>query len=109
MKNLHALALLCCFVGCSANKPIARIDDVSVPKELNSGYRVVGVDGGETARARSRFITVVPEVELSAGPHTIQVQRDGEAPIEIKTTFAPNKRYRIAANEGAPTIIEDLR
>jgi len=71
MKILHSLALFCWFVGCSANTPIARINDVSVPKELNSGYRVVAVDGAEAARASSHFVTLVPEVELSAGPHTI--------------------------------------
>ena len=109
MRNYYGLALVCLFSGCMLNKPIARINDVAVPKGIDSGYRVIAVDGGAAVRASGEDATVIPFVELSPGPHTFRIQREGEEPLEINSTLEPAKRYRIATKKGTPFIMEDLR
>jgi hypothetical protein len=109
MNKYYGLAFVCVLSGCSMNKPISRINDVAVPKGIDSGYRVIAVDGGAAVRASGEDATVVPFVELPPGPHTFKIQREGEEPLEISSTLEPDKRYRIATKKGTPFIMEDLR
>jgi hypothetical protein len=110
MKRFGGLALVCLVSGCMLDKPIARINDVAVPKRMDSGYRVIGIDGGAVVRAKGEDATVVPFVELKPGEHTLKIQRMGEEPIEVSSTLEGDKRYRIATKkDGTAVLVEDLR
>lgn len=109
MSKYLGLTLLCLLSGCSMSKPIARINDVAVPKGIDSGYRVVSVDGGAAVRAKGEDASVIPFVELRPGEHTIQIKREGEDPLEVSSKLEGGKRYRIATKKGVPFIMEDLR
>ena len=110
MRIMFGLALACLLTGCSMSKPIARINDVAVPKGIDSGYRVIAVDGGAAVRASGELATVVPLVEVPPGPRTLRIQRQGEDPIEITATLEPDHRYRIATKkDGTAVLVPDSR
>jgi hypothetical protein len=88
----------------------AIVNDVSVKAPLDSGYRVVAVDGKPAERARSAVVTVVPFVLVQAGEHKLSLEpKNGEslAATDVTATFDSGKRYRIQRENGVVSVIEE--
>jgi hypothetical protein len=116
MKRLINIgsALVCACVAIAlmpSCSQTAKINDVSVPIALDSGYRVVAVSGKKPERSSSSFVTVVPYVEVHPGKHLIEIEpKDGYG--ERKSFyFSPSAGtvYRIGTTENGFTLIEDAR
>jgi hypothetical protein len=116
MKRLIkiASALVCACVAIALMQSCsqrAKINDVSVPIALDSGYRVVAVSGKKPERSSSSLATVVPYVEVHPGKHLIEIEpKDGNG--ERKSFyFSPSAGtvYRIGTTENGFTLIEDVK
>ena len=105
------LILLLCLAACSGDDySSAKINDVSVPVQLDTGYRVVSVDGKAPDRQSSQFVTMVPYVLVNAGEHAIVVESDAGDRKEVMGTFDEATTYRISENEeGELVFILDTR
>lgn len=117
MRHLLCILSVLVLIGCSdpdgpVGKNTARINDVAVPISLDTGYKVVEVDGKLAVRARSAFMTVVPFVIVPVGQHTLSVkpkQGPGDAKAFVVTVVA-GKTYRIADTaNGNLSLVEDSR
>jgi len=75
---------------------------------MDSGYRVVAVDGVKESRAAGKVVTMVPVVLVDPGVHTFSVRHSGiDAPVSVSAKVEANKEYRVAVKEdGMPTIVE---
>ena len=105
------LILMALITGCASNNKFARINDVSVPIGLDTGYRVIAVDGNAENRVSSDIVSVVPYVLLKPGTHKLTLQtRDKKNQTTVICTVAADKSYRIAdSGKGVITLVEDLR
>jgi len=89
----------------------AKINDVSVPIALDSGYRIVAVGGKKPERLSSSFVTVVPYVEVHPGKYLIEIEpKDGNGERN-SFYFSPaaGTVYRIGTTDNGFTLIEDTR
>lgn len=97
-------------VGCAASvAPQARINDVSVRRELDTGYNVTAVDGKPVVRARGAYKTTVPMALVEPGAHTFSLaHRESKTQSELKAEVAPGVQYRIALrDDGSPTLVAE--
>lgn len=77
--------------GCLTQRPRATIDDCN-----GDGYRVVAVDGKPTVRASHPIHTVIPEVIVEPGEHTLTIHPDGaDETFEIAATITSGAQYRV--------------
>ena len=94
-------------VSCS---PMARINDVTLSEELDTGYRVVRLDGNEPERTRSSIIPVplIPYVEVTPGTHQIVVQTEDSQSVceSFEFSFAAGTIYRISRADKGLTLVE---
>ncbi len=90
----------------------ATINDVAVPIEMDSGYRVVEINGEAPERMSHPFVTVVPYVVIIPGKNHIEIEPvDGNGKRE-SFYFTPEAgvAYRISIKEGGGyTLVEDQR
>ena len=93
------------------NKAI--INDIAVRQSLDSGYRVIAVDGKPEERANSpHIITVAPVVLVDGGEHTLTLESQGDKKLPNKTlvaVFEATKRYRIKKDGPVFSVVEDLK
>ena len=103
-------ATLC---GCSISadrKPHATINDVTVKAELDSGYRLIAVDGAPVERAQGHVATVVPFAIVKPGHRTLTLEDKGDPRMEhvtISADLEEGKRYRFAVHEGDVVVVEE--
>ena len=89
----------------------AEINDVTVRQELQTGYRLVAVDGKPVQRLKSSVNTVIPFAVVPPGNHTLGLEPDlhSDKPrITISADLAEGKRYRFAAREQGVVVVEDV-
>jgi len=99
--SLLSAAVLC---GCSSEKPLAVIDDLS-----SSQYRVVEVDGKPVKRTPDTFspATFVPYAYISPGCHALTVSKNADLNVGSFTVVVPNTGTVVIAkkmNMGAGTV-----
>ena len=100
----------CVATASRVHGPHATIDDVAVPATLDSGYKVVAVDGKPVERARSSIDTVVPVAIIQPGTHTLSIEPHFGATLEATTVsaaFEAGKRYRLKFEDEGVTVVED--
>jgi len=114
MDKIAILVLAFALCGCSTMRheiPHATINDVAVRSELNSGYRLVAVDGRPVERQKSKVNTVVPYAIITPGNHTLTLEPELGS-NNPKTTISANieegKHYRFAVKEGNVVVVEDI-
>ena len=110
MRILSAIAVLLC--GCVLIPPAPSSRNGALLNDLNSdvGYDVVEVDGKPAKRASSPIHTVLPDVLLEPGEHTLTLKpkRSEEKPItKITVTVEAGKAYRLANDGEAVSVIEE--
>ncbi|MEX2287539.1 MAG: hypothetical protein WD648_10655 [Planctomycetaceae bacterium] len=97
-------------LGCSSQRPFAVVDDVTVPSRLDTGYKLIEVDGMPVKRARGRVVTMIPVALVEPGKHTFTWEDSG-TPKKVISVFAvvdADKSYRLADRDGAFVLVEDL-
>jgi len=91
----------------------AVINDIAVRRGIDSGYRLIAVDGHDVRRIRGRFVTMVPFALVPPGEHSLTVEsKDGNSSKTMLTFVAKleiGKRYRFELNEDTLSVIEDAR
>lgn len=93
--------------GCSAAPRYARINDVSQPPPLNSGYRVVAVDDEAEVRASGKVVTVVPVVLVPPGRRTFTIQSEDGTKQTFPATVEADAKYRLALqDDGTATLVK---
>ncbi len=109
--TVFGVALLCC--GCSTSRslaPHAIVNDVSsVKPAIDSGYRVVAVDGEPVERVRSSTVTMIPDAIIPAGKHTLTLESKDDSSAAQKTAtgdFAVGKHYRLTKQGESIVVVE---
>ncbi len=91
----------------------AVVNDVSVQLGVDSGYRLVAVDGHDVKRISGRFITRVPFALVPPGKRSLTVELDDSiSPSSMRTLVAEledGKRYRFKLDDDTLSVIEDSR
>ena len=106
-----AIAVLCC--GCSTSRqqlPHAIVDDVSsVKPAIDSGYRVMAVDGEPVERMSSSTVTMIPNAIIPEGKHTLTLESkdDSSAPLTTATAdFEAEKHYRLEKRGKSVVVVK---
>jgi len=99
--------------GCSVSQtpgPHATINDVAAKPQLDSGYRLIAVDGRPVERARSALATVVPFALVEPGRRALTLEAKRDPALEhvtISAELEEGKRYRFAVEGGNIVVVED--
>jgi hypothetical protein len=115
MKTTAIVVAILVAAGCiQQQKSRALINDVSLRQEMDSGYTVVKVDGQPVERVSGKVMTMLPCAIVAPGTHSITVRpksssNSEDEDVSITATFAADKSYRIASNDGQLSIIEHFR
>lgn len=118
MRSYLAVFLVVALLGGCASGTLfskrshATINDVSVPGPIDSGYKVVAVDGKPVERLESSVHTVIPFATVESGEHTLSLEPsvgNGLTPTVVTASFEAGKRYRIHREAGAVSVVEDVR
>ncbi|MDZ4819207.1 MAG: hypothetical protein SGJ20_09570 [Planctomycetota bacterium] len=98
--------------GCSASRPSsanrAVLHDCSPPRDFDTGYSVIAVDGRPVERASHPIHTVVPQALIPAGTHTLALDADDD-PTKVATVtahFEAGKSYQLEMTDGQLGIAE---
>lgn len=109
MRNLVLLSLTAVLSGCSPLPRYARIDDIGVPPSVSAGYQVVAIDDAAAVRAKKKDKSAAPLVLVPAGTHKFSVNSPDAPPKSFTATVEPDKEYRIAVQDGTPSLVETGR
>ena len=108
------LVLVLALCGCSAlrnQRPHATINDLTVSAELDSGYRLIAVDGKPVEREEGIVNTVVPFAIVAPGNHTLTLEPQSASnnpKTKISVNVDAGKRYRFAVEKGNVVVVEDV-
>jgi hypothetical protein len=86
------------------------INDVNLAQPLDSGFRLVAVDGRPVKRQNSHWIDVIPYAILEPGAHTLTLERrvgSDSATTTVSASLEAGKRYRFKAEAESVVIVED--
>jgi hypothetical protein len=77
---------------------------------LDSGYRLVAVDGKPVKRQDSHWVTVVPFAILEPGAHMLTLERgigSDARTTTVSVLLEAGKRYRFKAEAETVVVVED--
>jgi hypothetical protein len=113
-------AILIASAGCALERPHAIVNDVSVRQEIDSGYKLVAVDGKKVRRARgsgiNSLVDYVPVAWVEPGTHSLTLRRStisntddsaSKNEVTITATLEANKSYRVAVKDGTVSLTDD--
>ena len=107
MWRILLISLLIFGGGCMGPH-CAQINDVTVPRGLDSGYLVVAVDDGAAKRTSKHVSTTAPNVLVEPGTHKFTVEsKDKSVRKDFTATIDQGKQYRIGLDGGEPKLVED--
>jgi len=94
----------------SCGKPHAAINDLGRVRA-----RILDVDGQPVERAKSKYVTVIPEALVEPGSHTLRVRFEPNPigataeTLSLSVRLDAGKRYEFTVRDGALQLVEEKK